>query len=133
MNKLMQKVQTKKLEQKKLRKKKGFTLAELLIVIAIIAVLVAIAIPTFTSALNKAKQTADDANIRAAFAQYTITTMDAGAVGEADGAAVIAAFDELGVTELQFYKSVKVEANKWSGSPDAANAADKTYPIVATP
>ena len=40
---------------KKLNNKKGFTLMEMLIVVAIIAVLVAVAIPTFTSALNKAK------------------------------------------------------------------------------
>ena len=33
--------------------KKGFTLAELLIVVAIIAVLVAISIPIFTSQLEK--------------------------------------------------------------------------------
>ena len=35
--------------------KKGFTLAELLIVVAIIAVLVAISIPIFTTQLNKSK------------------------------------------------------------------------------
>lgn len=46
--------------------KKGFTLAELLVVVAIIAVLVAISIPIFTSQLNKAKEATNDANMRAA-------------------------------------------------------------------
>ncbi len=45
--------------------KKGFTLMEMLIVIAIIAILIAIAIPTFTSALEKSKQKTDLANARA--------------------------------------------------------------------
>lgn len=49
--------------------RKGFTLAELLIVVAIIAVLVAIAIPVFSGSLNKAKQAADAANIRAGYAE----------------------------------------------------------------
>lgn len=46
--------------------KKGFTLAELLVVVAIIAVLVAISIPIFTSQLDKAKNATDAANERAA-------------------------------------------------------------------
>ena len=46
--------------------KKGFTLAELLVVVAIIAVLVAISIPIFTSQLDKAKSSTDLANARAA-------------------------------------------------------------------
>lgn len=47
---------------------KGFTLAELLIVVAIIAVLVAIAIPVFTSQLEKSREATDAANIRSAYA-----------------------------------------------------------------
>ena len=44
--------------------KKGFTLMEMLIVIAIIAILIAIAIPTFTNALEKSRQRTDMANAR---------------------------------------------------------------------
>lgn len=53
----------------KLRNKKGFTLMEMLIVVAIIAILIAIAIPTFNMSLNKSKIAADAANIRSAYAQ----------------------------------------------------------------
>ena len=49
--------------------KKGFTLAELLIVVAIIGVLVAISIPIFTSQLEKAREATDIANIRSAYAE----------------------------------------------------------------
>lgn len=49
--------------------KKGFTLAELLIVVAIIAVLVAISIPIFTSQLEKSREAVDLANVRSAYAQ----------------------------------------------------------------
>lgn len=44
--------------------KKGFTLIEMLVVIAIIAVLVAIIIPTVTSATTKANAATDAANLR---------------------------------------------------------------------
>ena len=49
--------------------RKGFTLAELLIVVAIIAVLVAVAIPVFTAQLEKSREATDLSNIRAAYAE----------------------------------------------------------------
>ena len=48
-----------------IRNNKGFTLAELLIVVAIIGVLVSISMPIFSTQLEKAKQAADLANMRA--------------------------------------------------------------------
>jgi len=51
---------------------KGFTLAELLIVVAIIAVLTAIAIPVFTTQLEKSREATDQANVRSAYA-YLMT------------------------------------------------------------
>ena len=48
----------------KYRSKKGFTLAELLIVVAIIAVLVAVSIPIFNGQLEKARRAVDMQNAR---------------------------------------------------------------------
>lgn len=47
-----------------MRNRKGFTLIEMLVVIAVIAVLVAIVVPTVTSATAKAKAATDAANLR---------------------------------------------------------------------
>ena len=61
---------------KKLNNKKGFTLMEMLIVVAIIAILVAIAIPAFNSSLNKARVATDEANIRAEYAEAMVEYLD---------------------------------------------------------
>ena len=55
-------------EELKKRGAKGFTLMEMLIVVAIIAVLIAIAIPIFTSQLEKSREATDLANVRSAYA-----------------------------------------------------------------
>lgn len=59
--------------------KKGFTLAELLIVVAIIAVLVAIAIPVFTTQLERSREATDMSNIRAAYAEAVADYLSGGA------------------------------------------------------
>ena len=47
-----------------MKRNKGFTLAELLIIIAIIAILVGISIPIFASQLEKSRRAVDKANAR---------------------------------------------------------------------
>ena len=56
--------------------KKGFTLAELLVVVAIIGVLAAISIPVFGSAVSKAEHAANVANVRAAYAEELVLSMN---------------------------------------------------------
>lgn len=57
------------------KSKKGFTLMEMLIVVAIIAILVVIAIPTFNNALNEAREQTDIANARAYYAECVADAM----------------------------------------------------------
>ena len=52
-----------------MKRNRGFTLMEMLIVVAIIAVLAAIAIPVFNGSLHKAKVAADMANVRVYYAE----------------------------------------------------------------
>lgn len=52
--------------QKFMKGKNGFTLAELLIVVAIVGVLTAVAIPVFSSQLEKSREATDIANLRSA-------------------------------------------------------------------
>lgn len=70
---------------KKIRtNKKGFTLAELLIVVAIIGVLVAISIPIFTSQLEKSRDAVTLANLRSAYAEAQTTYLTANGANATD-------------------------------------------------
>ena len=64
---------------KKVKKTEGFTLMEMLIVIAIIAVLVAIAIPVYNAQMHKARVAADWANLRAYYAELQLYYLTTGA------------------------------------------------------
>ena len=90
--------------------KKGFTLAELLIVVAIIAVLVAISIPIFTAQLEKAKEATDMANIRSAYAE-----VQAAALTEDDAGNAKISNDKKTITE-----TIKLKQQKtgWQTAPD---------------
>ena len=67
--------------REKFRNKKGFTLVEMLIVVAIIAILVAVSIPMIGSALEGAREATDDANRRAALGAAMIEVMTENKLG----------------------------------------------------
>lgn len=58
----------KEMMKKVKERREGFTMAELLIVVAIVAVLVAIAIPVFNGQLHKSYDATDEANARSLYA-----------------------------------------------------------------
>lgn len=71
----------KKLKEKlnaKLSKNGGFTLIEMLIVVAIIAILIAVSIPVVNNALDRTKHATDAANERAAKAEIMVQYLSAG-------------------------------------------------------
>ena len=55
---------------KNLKNKKGFTIVELVIVIAVIAILAAVLIPTFSNVIQKAEASADLQEARNAYTEY---------------------------------------------------------------
>ena len=63
-------------EAKNKNKERGFTIVELLIVVAIIGVLAAISVPVFTGQLEKSREAADIANVRAAYAELMVKVAD---------------------------------------------------------
>ena len=120
----------------KKRNNKGFTLAELLIVVAIIAVLVAIAIPVFTSQLEKSRIATDEANARSAYgeavAKYlsgeTVTTITLG--GGTYTVSITESTDSVSVSggknQSTKYKSgITYDGSGFSASGGTSNPADE--------
>ena len=116
---------------KKLQNKKGFTLMEMLIAVAIIAVLVAIAIPVFNGALTKSKEAADVANVRATYAEWQTAMLTENTKAPADKDAFLkgpAGTDTLTLNYLDKLTvangTITYTASKLT---DAANADSKTF------
>lgn len=120
---------------RKLHSKKGFTLVEMLIVVAIIAILVAIAIPVFSVTLDNAKAAADDANFRAAkassTAEYLEVTYNGALTNDANGNY----FTEDGtwVAAADIANAYSAQSSDHSALPYIKGNADGTVSWAATP
>ena len=91
---------------------KGFTLAELLIVVAIIAVLVSISIPIFTSQLHKASVANEWANLRAYYAEIQADFISTGKYNKKvpyEDKQGSTGFDAFGLKEITFLNGQKVK------------------------
>lgn len=111
------------------RKKKGFTLAELLIVVAIIAVLVAISIPIFTAQLEKAREATDKANIRSAYAECAAAVLTETANTTTDDGVTVTVSDGV-VTATKSVTTVQAVAG-WTG--DKPNVGGLTLTDAEAP
>ncbi|CCX74624.1 prepilin-type cleavage/methylation N-terminal domain protein [Firmicutes bacterium CAG:83] len=116
---------------KKLQNKKGFTLMEMLIVVAIIAVLVAIAIPVFNGALTKSKEAADVANVRATYAEWQTAMLTENTKAPADKDAFLKGPAGTDTLTLNYPDKLTVADGTItytaSKLTDAANADSKTF------
>ena len=132
-----------------IRNKKGFTLIEMLVVIAVIAVLVSIIVPVVNNASDKSAAAADAANLRAAKAAISTGLLDG--VYTPNEASISA--EELEVPVTSNYRdggafSAKIENGKVivlygnmgideladiadNGKADQSNAASATAPTEA--
>ena len=111
--------------------KKGFTLAELLIVVAIIGVLVAISIPIFTAQLEKAREATDMANIRSAYAvvQAAALTDDTEADIQKNNVAGVVSFTKATSGDITATVTLKQAQDNWqSTAPQIPGMASGAQP-----
>lgn len=107
------------------KKQNGFTLMEMLIVVAVIAVLAAVAIPTISKSVHRSQEMADVANVRAYYAYLQADYMSTGKclpeIGEVH--------DGIGTDEIKYPDgtTVKLKVGKMIIiRPTEANQAKKS-------
>ena len=93
--------------------KKGFTLMEMLIVVAIIAILVAVAIPILSNSQEKAKETVDQANLRDAYAQILADSMLESEHMDSYSDNIVFDYDKANRTYKAIVNATQKDGNSW--------------------
>ena len=122
-----------KLFNRKKKDNKGFTLVELVIVIAILAILVGILAPQYTKYVEKSRKSADASNLDEMVKAVQVYAADAeNEIKEIKGATIALGTGEPAVTGdkngdivkalgefCPDYKNMKLKSAKWGGNPTA--------------
>ncbi len=111
----------------------GFTLAEMLIVVAIIGILVAVSIPVFSQQLEKSREATDLANVRAAYAELMAEVMEDPAVAPKNRTVQLKqkqndwqAYDPVTIGGITHYKN-EGNTDHWKGVPGAGGQCVISY------
>ena len=108
-------------------KKKGFTIVELVIVIAVIAVLAAVLIPTFSNLVKKANLSADQQAVR----QMNTALALEGVLGNDDIFSVYDALTEMGMTAKDYKPLTKDTFFFWDQNKKVILHVDNNKTVIA--
>ena len=112
-------------------KNRGFTIIELLIVVAIISILASIGIPVFSNSLEKSRESVDIANVRAAYAEV----MTSANLGEVATVKIVhlsqkkdgwQSMDPVKIGGIIHYKN-QGDTENWKGNPVAGGICEVSY------
>ncbi len=112
----------------KLSKNGGFTLVEMLIVVAIIAILIMVSIPMVNSSLEKAREAVDDANERSAVSLMSVEYLVA---SETEKAALVGVEKGYVVDDTNSHQGTLGDADNGVVSKSAKNGSGSKHLVVS--